>query len=411
MTEDQLPIRIGTPDDWDAVASLLTRVFHDTPDPDLHEIEREIFEPDRSLIVEDQGGVVAHAGSFTRELTVPGAVVPAAHVTMVGVAPTHRRRGLLTRSMHRQLVEILAAGREPVAVLWASEGRIYPRFGYGQAAQLLRLRVDTREVKINSPAAAASGRLRAGTPGALQVELAKVYEQLRPDRPGWSNRDDRWWRYVLADPPARRHGGTERRAVVHEGPVGVDGYALWRSKSAWDESGPNGEVIVNAIVAGTPEAYGALWGFLLGIDLTRTVTYWAAAVDEPLLHVVNEPRRLKPMLADSLWVRLVDLPSALAARRYAIGVDAVFEVTDALLPENRGRWRLVGDVGGASCVRTDAAPDLACDVVDLAAAYLGGVSLAALAGAGRVRELRPGSLGPASAAFGWHRAPAAHEIF
>jgi predicted acetyltransferase len=412
MTQDQLPLRVGTPDDWDGVARLLTEVFHDVtpPDAEFHEAERDVFEPARSLIAEDGGRVVAHVGAFTRELTVPGAVIPAAHVTMVGVAPTHRRRGLLTRAMHRQLREVRDGGREPVAVLWASEGRIYPRFGYGQASQLLRLRLDTREVRLD-PAASAAGRLRGGTPGALQVELAKVYDQLRVDRPGWSSRDDRWWRYVLVDPESRRHGETERRAVLHEGPAGIDGYALWRAKSNWEDGGPSGNVTVHAVVAATTDAYRALWGFLLGVDLTRSVSYWAAAVDEPLLHLVNEPRRLNPTLADGLWVRVVDVPAALAGRRYVVPVDAVLEVSDALLPENQRRWRLVGDVDGASCAPTDAPPDLACDVVDLAAAYLGGVSLAALAGAGRVRELRPGALAPASAAFGWHRAPAAHEIF
>jgi predicted acetyltransferase len=411
MTEDQLPLRVGTPDDWDGVARLLTEVFHDVtpPDAEFHEIERDIFEPVRSLIAEDGGRVVAHAGAYTRELTVPGAVVPAAHVTMVGVAPTHRRRGLLTRAMQRQLREIRDAGTEPIAVLWASEGRIYPRFGYGQASQVFRLRFDTREVRINPGPAV--GRLRAGPPDAIQVELAKVYDQLRADRPGWSSRDERWWRYVLADPPSRRHGDTERRAVVHEGPAGVDGYALWRVKGSWEDGGPNGAVTVNAVVAGTPEAYRALWGFLLAIDLTRSVSYWSAPVDDPLLHLVNEPRRLSPTLADSLWVRVVDVPAALAARRYAVPVDVVLDVTDALLPENQGRWHLVGGVDEASCVPTEAEPDLACDVVDVAAAYLGGITVAALAGAGRVRELRPGTLGPVSAAFGWHRAPAAHEVF
>jgi predicted acetyltransferase len=411
MSHDELPIRAGRTDDWDGVGPLLTEVFHDTPDPDVPDLDREVFEPERSLIVEDDGRVVGHAGAFTRELTVPGAVVPAAHVTMVGVAPTHRRRRLLTRLMHRQLRDVRDTGREPIAVLWASEGRIYPRFGYGLASQLLKLAIDTREVRLTGQAAAARDKLRAGAPAALQVELAKVYDQLRPDRPGWSSRDDRWWRYVLADPPSRRHGGTERRAVVHEGQTGVDGYALWRTKSAWDDAGPKGEVIVQTVVAGSQEAYRALWGFLFGVDLTRTASYWAAAVDEPLQYLVNEPRRLNARLSDSLWVRVVDVPAALSARRYAVGVDAVLEVTDPLLPENQGRWRVVGDAGGATCTRTDAEPDLACDVVDLGAVYLGGTSLAALAGAGRVRELRPGRLGAVSAAFGWHRAPAAHEVF
>lgn len=407
MASAELP-QVGAADDWDDIARLLLGAFHDNFDEVMHESDRAVFEPARSLVVRDGDAVVGHAAAFTRELTVPGNVVPAAHVTMVGVAPTHRRRRLLTRLMHRQLREARDAGAEPIAVLWASEGRIYPRFGYGLAAQRLELEINLSEIRLPDTAV---GRLRAGDPTALQPELAQVYDQLRADRPGWSSRDARWWRYVLSDFPSRRSGATEQRAVVHEGPDGVDGYALWRTKASWDSRGPRGEVIVNEIAATSPTAYAALWRFLLSIDLTRTASYHHAALDEPLQHLVNEPRQLGARLADSLWVRVLDVGAALAARRYAGPVDVVLEVADPLLPENSGRWHLSGDAGGARCVRTDAPAELACDVGDLGAAFLGGPSLAALAAAGRVRERQAGAVAAASTAFGWQRAPVAVEIF
>jgi predicted acetyltransferase len=147
------------------------------------------------------------------------------------------------------------------------------------------------------------------------------------------------------------------------------------------------------------------------VDLTRTTRYWFGAVDEPLLYLVNEPRRLNGRLGDGLWVRLVDVGAALAGRTYAAPVDVVIEVTDELVPENAGRWRLAADGTGARCTRTDGDADLACDVSALGAVYLGGPTLGALAAAGRVAELRSGALAAASTAFGWHRAPNATEIF
>jgi predicted acetyltransferase len=168
---------------------------------------------------------------------------------------------------------------------------------------------------------------------------------------------------------------------------------------------------VHEAVAVDPATYVTLWRFLLGIDLTRTARYSHGAVDEPLVHLVAEPNRLAGRLTDGLWVRLVDVGAALAARRYARPVDVVIEVTDPLLHENAGRWRLTGDPDGAACAPTDAPADLACGILDLGSAYLGGPSLAALAAAGRVRERRPGSLAAASLAFGWHRAPAGIEVF
>jgi predicted acetyltransferase len=170
-------------------------------------------------------------------------------------------------------------------------------------------------------------------------------------------------------------------------------------------------VWVTEVAATNPAAYASLWGFLLGIDLTRVARYRFAAVDEPLLHLVREPRALGARLVDALWVRVVDVGAALAARRYAVEVDLVIDVTDPLLSENTGRWRLTGDASTASCARTNAAADLSCTVTDLGAVYLGGPSWAALGAAGRVREHRAGALAAASAAFGWHRAPQGMEVF
>ena len=397
-------------EDFDEISALLTLAFHGDVQPELREVERGIFEPDRALLVRDGGTAVAHAAAFTRDLAVPGASVPAAHVTMVSVAPTHRRRGLLTGLMRRQLREVRDAGREPLAVLWASEGRIYPRFGYGLAAQRFVLAGDTLGLRLPDPTPA-EGTLRLDRPAPHRAELARLYERVRADRPGWSHRSEPWWDYVLADVKGLRGGATERRVLLHEGPDGLDGYALYRTKEEWAGTGPRAEVQVGEVVAARPEAYLALWRLLLSIDLTRRVSFPIAAVDEPLFRLVDEPRQLGAQLADALWVRVVDVPAALAARRYATDVDVVVEVTDDLLPENGGRWRLVGGPSGAECTATAAPAGLACDVRALGELYLGGAGLAALTAAGRVRELVPGTVAAAAPAFGWHRAPAPMEVF
>ena len=409
MDSHDLPIRAATPDDWDAISRLMFTVFNDPYDEDEDRVNRAVFEPDRSLVVVDGDQIVGHAGNFARELAIPGGDLPVAHVTMVGVSPSYRRRGLLRRMMRRQLREVYDTRREPLAALWASESRIYQRYGYGLGSEKLSLELSTRELTLGGPA---GGTLRTGDPATVQTELAKVYDQVRLDRPGWSSRDDRWWSYLLADFAGRRHGATERRAVLHEGQSDVDGYALWRVKSNWDSSGPKGEVQVSEVVAANPTAYAEIWRFLAAIDLTRTVRYWFASTDEPVLFLADEVRSLGARLADGLWIRVVDVGAALSARRYAAPVDVVIEVTDELLPENAGRWRLTVDGSGAGeCTRTDAGADLACDVSVLGAVYLGGPTLTGLAAAGRVEQRRPGALAATSTTFGWHRAPSAIEVF
>ncbi len=386
-------------------------LFHEPHSEKASAIERATFEPQRCLVAEDGGAIIGHAAAYTRDLTVPGAVVPAAHVTLVGVSPTHRRRGLLTTMMHRQLREIADAGREPLAALWASETKIYSRFGYGQAAHRLRLEIDTNEVRL--PSTPVPGTLRLVGLDTGRKDFAAIYDRLRPGRVGWSSRpSEAWWNAVHADNPQHRQGATPFHAVIYETPEGPAGYAIWRSKGNWTPQGPQGEVQVREVVAGDPDAYLALWRFLLSIDLTRHLSMRSAAVDEPLRYLVDEPRRLNPAIGDGLWVRIVDLPRALATRRYAAPLDVVLEVTDELLASNTGRWRLRVDEGGsATCERTGSAADLSCTILELGTVYLGGVRLAALAAAGKVRELTPGSLRRATASFGWERMPHLTETF
>jgi predicted acetyltransferase len=400
-------LRSGTADDFEGVAALLADAFHETYDAEGIEIERAVYEPERAALAFAGDLLVGSSGSYVRELTVPGAIVPSAHVTMVGVEATHRRRGVLTGMMGRLFDDARQAG-EPVAHLWASEGKIYQRYGYGLAAARLVIEAE-REAQLRVPPVDPKGSLRSAALADAGPDLRKVFEQVRAERPGMSGRDDRWWAHTLADPTSWRNGATRRYVLIHETGGEPDGYVLWRVREG---SGDRpGTVLIRELLATNPAAYQSLWQFLLNVDLTRRVEYPFAAPDEPLLYLVNEPRKLSTTLSDALWLRLVDVPAALSARRYQSPVDVVLAVEDAMIPENSGRWHLTGDSSTASCTRTDRPADLDCDLGALGAAYLGGASLGTLAAGGRIRELVPGTLAPASAAFGWHRAPSALEVF
>ncbi|MFB7598785.1 GNAT family N-acetyltransferase [Streptomyces sp. NPDC056160] len=399
-------LRVLRPDEWDTWYGNLMRAFGGVPEPsEEQELYRSLTEFDRSLGVWDEDACVGTAGAFSFRMTVPGgAPVPAAGVTMVGVAATHRRRGVLTSMMRRQLDDVRSLG-EPLAVLTASEPEIYGRFGYGAATFQLGADIDTSRAGLSVPAGTDGVRLRYAEPADVLDACEAVYARLVPGRPGMLARRPGWERLGLLDPESLREGASPLQCVVAERDGEVAGFARYRVRPGWETGGPEGTVVLNDLAALDPATDAALWRFLFGIDLTSKLSVGNRPVDDAWQYLVSDIRRCRPRLRDSLYVRLVDVGAALAARTYQAPVDVVLEVEDAFCGWNTGRWRLSGDAKGAVCERTSDAADLALSVRELGAAYLGGVSLCALAAAGRVRELRGGALAEASVGFGSAVAP------
>ncbi|WP_179382279.1 GNAT family N-acetyltransferase [Streptomyces sp. SA15] len=393
-------LRVLRADDWDQWYDNLIRAFGGVSEPsEERELWNALTETDRSIGAWDGDVVVGTAGAFSFRLTVPGgASVPAAGVTMVSVAATHRRRGVLTSMMRRQLDDVRSWG-EPLAVLTASEPAIYGRFGYGAATFQIQSEIDTNRVSLSVPDGTDDVRLRYAAPADVLDACEAVYARLVPLRPGMLARMPGWERLGLLDPEKERDGASPLQCVVAERGGETVGYARFRVKPEWELAGAKGAVILQDLTALDPVARAALWRFLFGIDLTSTLVTGGRPVDDDWQYLVSDVRRCLPRVRDSLYVRLVDVGAALEARTYQAPVDVVFEVEDDFCPWNTGRWRLTGDAKGASCARTTDAADLALSVRELGAAYLGGVSLASLGAAGRVREMRQGTLAEAAVGF------------
>ena len=358
------------------------------------------------------GELVALRASYPfSDTPVPGGRLKVAGLTWVGVHPQWRRRGLLRTMMANHFAHCRQRS-EPVSLLFAAEPSIYGRFGYGLAAPHLQLTLKRRAELRPVPG---SGDLRARFETVSAARHGDLIAGLHAavDRPGWVTRETpelaALW---LTDSPLYRNGReVERIAIVERDGVPV-GYALFRRKSEWGSAGPEGSVRVAETVSTDAAAAHALWSRLLDLDLTSELTTGMLAVDDPLLTLLVDVRAAKAEWKDNVWLRIIDLPSALAGRQYQTDIDVVIEVSDTLLPDNAGRWRLTADAFAAASVdRTDAPADLALDVRELGAAYLGGTSLQELAGAGLVKELRPGALREASPALGWPVAPVASWVF
>ena len=377
--------------------------FHNEVSPHHHERWQKVLEPERTLVLRDGGRIVAGTGIFSRRLTVPGGETPVAGVTLVGVRPTHRRRGLLTRLMHRQLADVHEAGREAVAALWASEPVIYGRFGYGFATLAARLEVDQRRVALRRRPGA---RVQLLSPADALEAMRGVHAELRPHVPGMLDRDGPWWDDRLRDHETDRDGAQPLRAAVTDG-----AYALYSVMPRFADDRPAGEVELREVVATTDEGRTAIWDFLLGLDLTTKLSWELAPSDDPLPHMVANAQDVAVKVGDALWVRLVDVGRALAARSYRRPFEVVLDVADEVCPWNAGRWALRWDGSTATCARTATPAALELGAAELGAGYLGGTTLDQLARGGRVRELRTGALAAASGAFQGERAPWCPEIF
>jgi len=370
---------------------------------------RRFIEPERTLAGYLDGAIVATSALLSLRLAVPGAVIPIAGVSVVGVQPVHRRRGLLDRMMRGHLNAIRERGDEAVSALWASEAGIYRRWGFGSATRIAELTVRSAEARLW--AGAPDGRPRAGTPQDLLADMRAAYELILPTRPGLLARGDPAWQERISDFEHDREGAGRLRALVADGPDGPAGYALFAVRKRDSESRPDDVVELRELMAATPDATAVLWEHLLRLALTRTVQWHVAAEDDPLVHMLTDARAVASRVSDALYIRLVDVPRALAARTYSAPVDVVLAVDDPVCPWNTGRWRLAGDPTGATCERTEAAADLELTATELGAAFLGGTTLTVLAAAGRVRERTLGALIAAARAFKAAREPWCPEEF
>ena len=397
ITEDELPVML----------EIDRRGFGATPrTPDRPEswVRAEL---DRTRCAFDAGDLIACTRSYTFELTMPGgAFVPVAGVSSVAVQPTHRRRGVLTEMMGALHDDARERG-EIAAVLTASEGMIYGRFGYGPATWRLGCSIDRVHGRFARPVADA-GRTRMVARGEADVIYQQVYEACRRARAGAVSRPDFWWPEVfwVTEP------GHAFFEVVHEDEHGrADGYVSYEIKGEWHGGIADRQLWVWDLQATNPTTRAALWEFVLGVDLVVTVKATNLPPDEPLRFLLADNRKLRTdYLIDSVWLLPLDAPAVLAARTYSAPGAIVIEIVD---PDASGtRIALDGGPDGARAeARPTATPDLSCSRATLGTASLGGTSWSTLAAAGAVDEHTPGAIARADAMFATTPAPATISWF
>ena len=372
---------------------------HHAPD-ELVQVARSGTEMDRTFGAFDRGEIVGTTTTRTSVMTVPGGLAKLGFVDDVAVLPTHRRRGIMTSMMRAQLDQMRERG-EPLAALSASESLIYERFGFGVATWYHRWKIDRRHTTMKIPPNG-GGSLRFVSADTARKEWPKLHTKVRESRVGMVHYDAAYWESVLWDAEHQRQGATEFFHVAYMRGGRIVGLCTYRGRER--------TIIVPYLLGEDAEVEAELWQYCFGIDLILEIQAWPRAADDPIVWRLEDPRRLEMTLIDHMWLRLVDVKEALAMRGYAEPAGLTFRLSDEFCPWNDGTYLLEAGEDGAECSPTGGEPQIELGASDLAAAYLGGVSFATLARAGRVTERAPGALAKADRMFRTERQPWSLEL-
>ncbi|MGM1059205.1 GNAT family N-acetyltransferase [Saccharothrix sp. Mg75] len=391
-------VRVLDDSQYRTAHTLFRGTLHHGPAPDEQwEFARESYDAGRALGAFAEGEMIGTVQSFPSAMAVPGgAVVPHAAVSRVGVRADWTRRGVLNALQRAQLSALRSAG-DVVASLRASETEIYGRYGYGVASRYKLLKVDRRRA---APRSRVAGRVRLVGAEEGERVARELFAGLSPRRAGTIARWPGWWALNV-----RRTADEENLRVAVRSSGGVDdGYVIYKVTPGVHEASDEKPTSLSVLDlwAGSAEAWADLWLFVLGVDLVREVVAFGRPVDEPVEWLLGDRRACRVVdLEDESWLRLLDVPAALAARAYRDAPPVVVGVRDAYLPENSGSYR----VSAEGVVRTGEAADVTLDVDALASVYLGDVSFRALAGTRRLVVGTPGAAVRADAVFGVDEVP------
>ncbi|MGH7705571.1 MAG: GNAT family N-acetyltransferase [Candidatus Dormibacteria bacterium] len=383
--------------------------FGDTRNAWWDEWVHRLIRPEMVLGAFEDGRIVGTAAALPATVNIPGGRCQVSAITGVGVLPTHRRRGLLRALMTEQLGRDRALGR-PLAILWASEGGIYGRFGFGIAARRLKLAFETPEMKFIETSSPGSVRL-VDREEALRL-MPQIYQRALRDRPGPFTRDPTAWEALIDEKNPELPSAEAHHFFAIHG-ADPDGYAIYRvRRGGWSGSfGPRSTAIVVEMVGDGPGPTLDLWRFLADLDLVHAVEARQRPIDEPLLWMASDPQRIEVRAQVGIWAGILDVPGALRQRRYRQDGRLVLEVRDDFLPDRGGRFDLSVRAGEATCEASTESPDIRLGLAELSSGYLGQSCYRELARSGRLEELTSDAALLLDRLLGWDPPPWCPEDF
>ena len=395
--------RHARPDEMEDYLRIVRYVFGDDPE----ELEDDEFpmQPSWTWVGCHKGKIVSTSGGYPFIMRLNGCDVEVDGVSNIGTDPAYRRRGLVRRLVTDRLQQAHEAGR-PAAVLYASYGAIYQRFGYGLASGSMYCNFDPRFAALQF-GEKPEGQMERITRDRVEGVCADSYTDFMRKRSLMMQRNDRMWKFVV------RKGA---QCAVHRDETGrVDGYLVYRLREFKRSTGPYGEMPgepdpdqrleIQELVWTDIKSFRALWEYVRAHDLVGSVTY-NAPVDDPAWSMLLEPRVLKPLLYEGIWLRVTDLKSLLQSRLYDHAGSVSLQVDeDAACPWNAGTWRLDAGPGGQEVTPVGGTGEVRISIAGLASLITGHFSLSHLVRIGRASVSDPARLPLLDALFSTRYAP------
>ncbi|UCB43825.1 MAG: GNAT family N-acetyltransferase [Dehalococcoidales bacterium] len=329
------------------------------------------MQPELTYCAFEDGKLATTYAEWPLMMRFNGSSAPIAGVTFVGTLPIYRRRGYLRKITTSRFEILREQGERVIAALYASRAAIYQRYGYAVVSTQNSYNFDPRYLQFSVPQAVPGAfRELADDEFPLLVEL---YRHFRADKTGYIHRPRAMWDSgVLVPPPT---GGMLTKVVYQEGdkPLGHLIYVM-ESPPGGEAPGPNARLTIRDLVWLTPAAYRAAWDYIANMDLVSNVAWYRVPSDDPLSHLLLEPRMLRKTSGDGLLGRIIDVEKALPQRQYDEEGTLTFEISDELCPWNQGRWKLEASTEGSSVSRTKEDPQVTMPVSTLAMLMFGQIS-------------------------------------
>ena len=377
-------------DELDAYGRVVAYVFANNDSSDV-EHELATTQPDWTTCAFVDGKLVSTMGTFPFTVRLNGAPMAMGGVTAVGTLPEQRRKGLLRKVMTLGLETMRDRGQS-CAILWASMGAIYQRFGYGLASTYVSYRFDPRFAQLGSDVPVA-GSVSLETQDEAYPVIKRIYIEAATPRNLHIHRSAVLWDMSTLRP---RKKGDKTYIAVHRDESGEPrGYVVYHTKEGDHEgSGPNQEMVVRDFVALDMNAWRALWEYIRRHDLVGRVDIaGCVGEDDPAPDLLLEPRMLNRRTNDAIWLRVVDVEKALPQRPYGDRGELVFAVDgDDVCPWNNGTFLLETDGLTTDVRRTDRTADLTMSPNALASLFAGHRTATYLSRAGRLVKANDAAL-------------------